>query len=90
MRQILLLCALAGLLVAKQPPRAPININTATVEQLQQLPGIGPTRAAQVIRLRQKNGPFRSVEELRALPRLSEKQFQELRKYATVKDPPGR
>ncbi|MBI3667521.1 MAG: helix-hairpin-helix domain-containing protein, partial [Acidobacteria bacterium] len=68
----------------KQPPRAPVNINTATVEQLQQLPGIGPVRAHQIIRLRQKNGRFRSVEELRALPRLSEKQFRQLKKYATV------
>ena len=90
MRRILLLCALAGLLAAKQPPRAPVNINSATVEQLQQLPGIGPSRAAQIIRLRQTNGAFRSVEELRALPRLSEKQFQELKKYATITDTPRR
>jgi len=69
---------------AKQPPPQPVNINTANAEQLQQLPGIGPARAAQILRLREKNGPFRSVEELRALPRLSEKQFQQLKRYATV------
>ncbi len=87
MRRLWLTFALAAFLAAKAPPRAPINVNTATAQQLQQLPGIGPTRAAQIIRLRQKNGPFRSVEELRAIPRLSEKQFQQLKKYVTVESP---
>ena len=87
MRRLWLTLALAASLAAKDPPRAPINVNTATAQQLQQLPGIGPTRAAQIIRLREKNGPFRSVEELRAIPRLSEKQFQQLKKYVTVRNP---
>ncbi len=73
---------------SKQPPSAPVNVNTATAAQLERLPGIGPARAAQIIRMRQKNGPFRSVEELRALPRLSEKQFQQLKKYVTVEAAP--
>jgi competence protein ComEA len=80
----LLLCALVSCLAAKPHPRKPVNINTATAAELQQLPGIGPARAAQIIRLRRKNGSFRKVEELRALPRLSERQFQQLKKYATV------
>ena len=86
MKRLLVALAMLGALLAKQPPKAPVNINTATAEELQRLPGIGPVRAAQIIRLRQKNGKFRSVEELRALPRLSEKQFQQLKKYATVED----
>ena len=87
MIRLWLTLVLAASLTAKDHPRAPININTATAQQLQQLPGIGPARAAQIIRLREKNGPFRSLEELRAIPRLSEKQFQHLKKYATVRDP---
>lgn len=84
-RVLIALCAAwPSLLAAKQPPKTPVNINTASAEELQRLPGVGPVRAAQIIRLRQKNGSFRSVDELRALPRLSEKQFQELRKHATV------
>jgi competence protein ComEA len=87
-RALLLAAALLVPAPAKQPPKAPVNVNTATAEQLQQLPGIGPARAAQIIRLREKNGGFHSVEELRTLPRLSEKQFQALKKYATVGDAP--
>ena len=86
MKRLVVALALLGALWAKQPPKLPVNINTASAVELQQLPGIGPARAAQIIRLRQKNGGFRSVEELRALPRLSEKQFQQLKKYATVGD----
>lgn len=81
---LLLFAVLLAPLAAKQPPRAPVNINTASAQELAQLPGIGPVRAAQIVRLRQKNGAFHSVEELRALPRLSEKQFQQIKKYATV------
>jgi competence protein ComEA len=65
---------------------APIDINQATVEQLARLRGIGPSRAALIVRIRERNGPFRSVEELRVLPRLSEKQFAAIRPLVIVKD----
>ena len=64
--------------------QAPLDINRASVEQLDRLPGIGPARAAQIVRIRERNGPFRSVDELRVLPRLSEKQFAQLRPLVTV------
>jgi competence protein ComEA len=78
----------AGPLAAKKKPQAPVDINTASAAELAQLPGIGPSRAAQIVRLREKNGPFRSVYELRALPRLSEKQFLELKQYTTTGSSP--
>jgi competence protein ComEA len=69
---------------AEQPPPKLIDINTATVEELEALPAIGEARAQMIVRIRERNGPFKRVEELRALPRLSEKQFEALRKWVTV------
>ena len=66
------------------PPSGPININTASVVQLEQLPGIGRSRAEMIVRIRERNGPFKKAEELRALPRLSEREFERLRKFIKV------
>ena len=74
-----LLALLAGGAKAP-PPSGSININTASVVQLEQLPGIGRSRAEMIVRIRERNGPFKKVEELRALPRLSEREFERLRK----------
>ncbi len=47
---------------------APVDLNTATVEQLQTLPGIGPATAAAIVDDRQRHGPFMSVAELERVP----------------------
>ena len=75
---------LLGLVAADQPPPKLIDINTATAKELEALPAIGEARAQMIVRIRERNGPFKQVEELRALPRLSEKQFEALRKLVTV------
>ena len=66
------------------PPSGPININTATVVQLEQLPGIGRSRAEMIVRIRERNGRFKKAEEFRALPRLSETECEQLRKHVRV------
>ena len=61
-----------------------VNINKVTAEELEKVAGIGRARAEMIVRIRQKNGPFRQVEELRALPRLTEKTLKTIKKLVTV------
>jgi competence ComEA-like helix-hairpin-helix protein len=70
-------------------PRPRLEINTASQEELETLPGVGPERADWIIVTRERNGPFRCVDELRAMPRLSDRQFEALRPlvYVTAPDP---
>ena len=46
------------------PGASPVDLNTATVEQLDALPGVGPVLAGRILQWRTTNGPFRSVDEL--------------------------
>ena len=58
-----------------------ININTASSDELERLPRIGPKTAANIIKFRTDNGPFRHVEELMQIKGMSEKRFLEIRQY---------
>jgi competence ComEA-like helix-hairpin-helix protein len=82
---LLLLCALA--LAQKQPPTKPIDINAATMKELEELPGVGPVTAQRIIEARQKSGPFRRIEDLLAVRGISTKRLEALRPYVTVSPP---
>ncbi len=56
-----------------------INLNTATVQQLQTLPGIGPALARRIVSFREKNHGFKRVEELLAIPGISENKWKAIR-----------
>ncbi len=62
-----------------------LNLNTATVQQLQALPGVGPVLAKRIVEFRQKKGGFKRVEELLAVPGISEKKWKVLRERVEVK-----
>lgn len=71
-----------------ETPTSPVDINRASRSELEALPSIGVERAKLIVRMRERNGPFRNIDELRALPRLSEKQFEALRRAAVVQAEP--
>lgn len=61
-----------------------INVNTATIEELDQLPGIGPVLAGRIVEDREANGPFRSVDDLLRVPGIGEVLLAKLRDLVTV------
>jgi len=75
----------AGPLAAKKkPPAQPVNLNTATSEQLQQVPGVGPATADKIVKMRKSYGPFKSVDDLLAIRGLGPKRLEKMRKYLTT------
>jgi competence protein ComEA len=65
-------------------PRFPININTATVQELDLLPDIGPTRANAIVAYRQEYGPFTCVEDLLNVDGIGPKILEKILPYITV------
>ncbi|MFF4268766.1 helix-hairpin-helix domain-containing protein [Streptomyces sp. NPDC001536] len=60
-------------------PVAPVSLNTATVDQLDTLPGVGPVLAQHIVDYRTQHGGFRSVDELREVNGIGERRFADLR-----------
>src|SRR5258706_8773455 len=70
-------CALAK----KKPPAQPVNINTATSEELQLVPGIGPSTAGKILQMRKSYGAFKNVDDLLAIRGLGPKRLEKMRRY---------
>ena len=68
---------------ATPSPTAPVDLNTATAEQLDTLPGVGPATAQKIIDYRQAHGPFRSLDELEAVPGIGPAKLEQMKGLVT-------
>lgn len=66
------------------PATAPVNLNTATQEQLEALPGVGPVTALAILELRGQNGSFGAVDDLLAVSGIGPATLEDLRPYVFV------
>jgi competence protein ComEA len=81
-----LAAALAGeAFAATNEGKVQVNVNTATVAQLQLLPRVGPALAGRIVDFRTANGPFKTAEELMRVKGIGAKSFALLEPYVAIK-----
>ncbi|MGR0119728.1 helix-hairpin-helix domain-containing protein [Bacillus halotolerans] len=62
-----------------------VNINTATLEDLQNISGVGPSKAEAIIAYREENGRFQTIEDITKVSGIGEKSFEKIKSSITVK-----
>ena len=75
----LMLVAFSGAALAEK-----VNLNTADAETLQYIPGIGPGKSVEIIRVREEIGGFRSMQDLLAVPGIGEKTLNDIREFGAL------
>ena len=70
-----------------QPDITPLNLNTATIEELTALPGIGEALARRIVEYRAQNGPFQTVDALTNVSGIGEFKLADLEGLVTVEEP---
>ena len=72
----------SGSASAPTAPAGPLHLNTATLEQLDELPGVGPSTAQKILDFREQHGAFTSIDELDAIPGIGPARLEQLREVA--------
>ncbi|RPK05383.1 hypothetical protein BSBH6_02085 [Bacillus subtilis] len=62
-----------------------VNINTATIEELQDISGVGPSKAEAIAAYREENGRFQTIEDITKVSGIGEKSFEKIKSSITVK-----
>jgi len=85
-RTLVTLALLAGLALPAwaQEKQGVVNVNTASVQELQLLPRVGPALAKRIVEFREKHGPFKSPQELMRVSGIGEKSFAMLSPYVSI------
>ena len=65
---------------------APVNINAANADELDTLPHIGPVLANRIIEYRQKNGPFKRIEDIKDVSGIGDAIFEEIKGMISVRE----
>ncbi|MEU8224267.1 helix-hairpin-helix domain-containing protein [Kribbella sp. NPDC048915] len=65
-------------------PSTPVNLNTATLAELDALPGVGPVLAQRILDHRTENGPFTSIDQLQEVPGVGPKKFDSLKSHVRI------
>lgn len=81
------LCLLLVALPALAAEGRTVNVNTATVAEFQLLPRIGPAVAARIVEQREKNGPFKTLDDLMLVRGIGESTYEQLKPYLALAGP---
>jgi len=70
--------------IPSQKIKGKINVNTASAQELELIPGIGPVLSQRILKYRKDIGRFQSIEELKKISGIGEKRFEQIKDYVTV------
>ena len=79
-----LLLVIVGLVASIGMAIAAVNINTATEQELDSLPGVGPAKAKAIVEYRKANGNFKSVDDIKNVKGIGDKTFDDLKSQVAI------